>query len=283
MKILNCMKLCLQVGTLIVCMFALQILVMTCQIFLNMLMHGYVQLSDVNLLIFDECHHAVNDQPMRQIMQHFENCPRDRQPRILGLTATLLNSNCKAERVKEEVCSLEKTFLSKVATCKDTGLVDGYGSLCCCFVFTFVFSQILSLHLLTCRFSTNPEETTVHFDEYDGEENRPGMTVLKKGIALLEKAQKFVDAIPFVSDQVAVPDKHPTGLILMNSGRGKTNKKLRNLLMDVIFHIKSLGMFGGSQACLAHIIQLERWRIRAEDMLAKNVFQALITSLLAVR
>jgi len=122
--------------------FAVQIMVMTCQIFLNLLQHGYVQLSEVNLLIFDECHHAVNDQPMRQIMQHFENCPRKLQPRILGLTATLLNSNCKAHRVMDEVSSLEKTFLSKVATCKDAPLVERYGSLCCCLVLKFVFSQI---------------------------------------------------------------------------------------------------------------------------------------------
>lgn len=122
--------------------FAAQILVMTCQIFLNMLLHGYVQLSEVNLLIFDECHHAVNDQPMRQIMQQFEICPRELQPRILGLTATLLNSNCKADRVEDEVCSLEKTFLSKVATCKDAPLVERYGPLCCCLILMFVFSQI---------------------------------------------------------------------------------------------------------------------------------------------
>lgn len=120
--------------------FAVQILVMTCQIFLNMLMHGYVQLSEVNLLIFDECHHAVNDQPMRQIMKEFENCPRELQPRILGLTATLLNSNCKAGHVDEEVCSLEKTFLSKVATCKEVDLVERYVPLRCCLILKFVFS-----------------------------------------------------------------------------------------------------------------------------------------------
>jgi len=105
-------------------------------------MHGYIQLSDVNLLIFDECHHAVNDQPMRQIMQQFENCPRELQPRILGLTATLLNSNCKADRVEDEVRSLENTFLSKVATCKDVPLVERYGPLCCCFVLKFVLRHI---------------------------------------------------------------------------------------------------------------------------------------------
>jgi endoribonuclease Dicer len=107
--------------------FFMQIMVMTCQIFLNLVLHGYVQLPDVNLIIFDECHHAVNDQPMRQIMQQFEHCPRELQPRILGLTATLLNSNCKASRVEEEVHSLEKTFLSTVATCENLLLVRRYG------------------------------------------------------------------------------------------------------------------------------------------------------------
>lgn len=124
-----------------------QIMVMTCQIFLNLLLHGYIQLSDVNLLIFDECHHAVNDQPMRQVMQQFEHCPPELQPRILGLTATLLNSNCKPERVEEEVRSLETTFLSKVATCENMPLVDRYESLYYLSL-TSVFSQRLSLLLL---------------------------------------------------------------------------------------------------------------------------------------
>jgi hypothetical protein len=136
---------------------------------------------------------------------------------------------------------------------------------------------------VTCRYSTNPDERVVKFDEYDEGDKRPGMTVLRKGLALLENAQAFVDAIAFESDQVMTPDKCPPNTTVMNTSRGKTNKKLKNLLTDVMFHIKSLGMFGGSLACLAHIIQLERLRKRAEDKLTKDVFTALITSLLAVR
>ena len=139
------------------------------------------------------------------------------------------------------------------------------------------------MHLVTCRYSTNPDENIVHFDEYDQEACRPGMTTLMKGLELLEKAQTYVEAIPFVRDQIMGPDKSPPNMTLMNSNRGKINKKLKNLLVDATFHIKSLGMFGGSQACLAHIIQLERMRTKAEDKLVKNVFTALITSLLAVR
>jgi hypothetical protein len=134
----------------------------------------------------------------------------------------------------------------------------------------------------SCSYSTNPIEKVVHFDEYDGEEHGPGMRVLMKGVELLEKCQAFVDAIYFVSD-VAAPDYLPPNMTLMNSNRGKINKKLKNLLVDVTFHIKSLGMFGGSQACLAHIIQLQRMRMQADDKLVKSVFTALISSLLAVR
>ena len=34
------------------------VLVMTAQIFLNLLLRGFIKLSQVNLLTFDECHHA---------------------------------------------------------------------------------------------------------------------------------------------------------------------------------------------------------------------------------
>lgn len=73
-----------------------------------------LDLNKVNLLIFDECHHGVQNQPMRQIMKQFENL-RD-PPRVLGLTATLLNGNCKPHKVMDEVRALETTYHGKVAT-----------------------------------------------------------------------------------------------------------------------------------------------------------------------
>jgi endoribonuclease Dicer len=231
-----------------------QIMVMTCQIFLNLLLHGYVQLSEVNLLIFDECHHAVNDQPMRQVMQQFEHCPPELRPRVLGLTANLLNGNCKPERVDEEVRTLETTFLSKVATCENMPLVD--------------------------RYSTNPIERVI---KYNTERNTSGLSVLEKGLKLVENIQEFVQSIQFELDEVVPPHERPPNTVLMNTSQGKMNEKLKNLLTDVIFHIEMLGMFGGSQTCLAHIIQFERMRNKAQDSLTKNMFMALITTLVAVR
>lgn len=68
----------------------------------------------MHLLIFDECHHGVSDHSMRQIMLKFEYLTT--LPRVLGLTATLLNKNCKPHQVVNEVRELETTYHSTVAT-----------------------------------------------------------------------------------------------------------------------------------------------------------------------
>lgn len=74
-------------------------------------------------MIFDECHHAVNEHPMRTIMKAFKGL-RD-PPRVLGLTATLLNKNCEAHKVELEIKSLETTFNGQVATVNGLNEVIG--------------------------------------------------------------------------------------------------------------------------------------------------------------
>lgn len=76
---------------------------MTSQIFLNLLLHGYMKLDRVNLIMFDECHRAVSNHPMRQIMQQFENCSKEHQPRVLAMSATLLNANIKADKIESTI------------------------------------------------------------------------------------------------------------------------------------------------------------------------------------
>ncbi|XP_047345738.1 endoribonuclease Dicer isoform X1 [Vespa velutina] len=114
-----------------------QVLVMTSQIFLDIINHAYLHLNKINLIIFDECHRAVNDHPMRQIMQRFEQCKITEQPKILALSATLLNSNVKLANIMELIKNLEITFHSKIATVNN---VKGY--------------------------CTNPEEIVIHYETY---------------------------------------------------------------------------------------------------------------------
>lgn len=74
----------------------------------------FLDLNKVNVMIFDECHHGVDNHPMRDIMLYFKNLTDP--PRVIGLTATLLNGNVKPNMVLEEVRKLETTFHAKVAS-----------------------------------------------------------------------------------------------------------------------------------------------------------------------
>ncbi|CAB1331195.1 unnamed protein product [Coregonus sp. 'balchen'] len=81
-----------------------QVLVMTCHVFLHVLKNGVLPLSKLNLVVFDECHLAITDHPYQEIMKLCEGslC----SPRILGLTASILNGKCDpglSERLLSEL------------------------------------------------------------------------------------------------------------------------------------------------------------------------------------
>ncbi|XP_047718539.1 endoribonuclease Dicer isoform X1 [Prionailurus viverrinus] len=106
-----------------------QVLVMTCYVALNVLKNGYLSLSDINLLVFDECHLAILDHPYREIMKLCENCPSC--PRILGLTASILNGKCDPEELEEKIQKLEKILKSNAETATDLVVLDRYTSQPC--------------------------------------------------------------------------------------------------------------------------------------------------------
>ena len=95
------------------------VLVMTAQIFLNLLSHSYITLSKVNLLIFDECHHAKKNDPYRKIMQCFSDCPRRPLPKVMGLTASIVNGKVKPYKLESEIQKLELTLRSTCETSQD--------------------------------------------------------------------------------------------------------------------------------------------------------------------
>ena len=95
------------------------VLVMTAQIFLNLLLHGYIKLSQVNLLIFDECHHAKKSHPYKQIMEFFGDCEKTDCPKIMGLTASVINKNLKQSNIESEIRKLECTLRSTCETSQD--------------------------------------------------------------------------------------------------------------------------------------------------------------------
>ncbi|CAO3597959.1 unnamed protein product [Absidia cylindrospora] len=91
--------------------------VMTAQIFLDTLRHGFIKMDRVNLLIFDECHHGTKKHPYNVIMREFyDSCPKEDRPRIFGMTASPMNSKAK---VHYSATQLEQNLCSKIHTATD--------------------------------------------------------------------------------------------------------------------------------------------------------------------
>lgn len=99
-----------------------EVIIITAQIFLELILHARLPLRRVNLLIMDECHHAVGSHPMREIMRQYDALKRagvDECPRILGLTASVINKKCKKDDVSRNMHELELTMDCALVTSVD--------------------------------------------------------------------------------------------------------------------------------------------------------------------
>ncbi|XP_014195969.1 endoribonuclease Dicer isoform X2 [Haplochromis burtoni] len=103
-----------------------QVLVMTCHIFLHVLRNKILPLSKINLVVFDDCHLAITDHPYCQIMKLFEGCSCT--PRILGLTASILNGKCDPSELEQKIQNLERILKSNAETATDLVVLDRYAS-----------------------------------------------------------------------------------------------------------------------------------------------------------
>ena len=95
------------------------VLVMTHQIYLDLLQHAKLRLSHANLLVFDECHHATKNHPFKKIMDIFAGFPEKDHPRILGLTASVVGKKVKPYQIPDEIKKLERTLRSVCKTASD--------------------------------------------------------------------------------------------------------------------------------------------------------------------
>ncbi|KAF7723707.1 Dicer-like protein 1 [Apophysomyces ossiformis] len=72
--------------------------VMTAQILLDTLRHGFISMDCINLIVFDEAHHARKNHPYNLIMREFyDRCPHGDRPKIFGMTASPMNSKTGVE------------------------------------------------------------------------------------------------------------------------------------------------------------------------------------------
>ncbi|GBN04632.1 Endoribonuclease Dicer [Araneus ventricosus] len=105
-----------------------EVLVMTPDIFKDIVEKTFILLRQIKLLILDECHHTLKDHPYRQAMKCFIDLPQGDMPRIFGLTASLLNSKCKPYSLEKKLKDLEKNLRSTVVTVNDLTDLQKYGT-----------------------------------------------------------------------------------------------------------------------------------------------------------
>ncbi|GAN10589.1 dicer-like protein 1 [Mucor ambiguus] len=101
------------------------ICVLTAQIFIDNLRSGYLTLDQVNLMIFDECHHASKGHPFNLIMIEFYHHIYDNpvnqgldKPNIFGMTASPIHTSTK--KALESISTLETSLQSLVYTAKSS-------------------------------------------------------------------------------------------------------------------------------------------------------------------
>ncbi|CAK7348610.1 unnamed protein product [Dovyalis caffra] len=99
-----------------------QVLVMTAQILLNILRHSIIKMEGINLLILDECHHAVKKHPYSLVMSEFyHTTPKEKRPSVFGMTASPVNLKGVSSQVDcaIKIRNLESKLDSIVCTIKD--------------------------------------------------------------------------------------------------------------------------------------------------------------------
>ncbi|XP_071570826.1 endoribonuclease Dicer [Temnothorax nylanderi] len=223
-----------------------EVLVMTSQIFLDILGHGRMKLDRVNLIIFDECHRAVSNHPMRLIMQRFEDCAKEKHPRILAMSATLLNANVKADKIESTIKALEITFHAKIATIGSTDCIQGY--------------------------CTNPKEEIVKYTKCI----IPQTTLMKKITCIIETTSGILENVKIDFDEI-----YNESSVKMRP-KSKSSK-LEAILKDIETTTSHAGIYGGNKSALLHLIQLESLRKYCNDQTTEILLDYLITQVILIR
>ncbi|KAG4282243.1 hypothetical protein FPRO04_13319 [Fusarium proliferatum] len=89
-------------------------IVCTAQILLDCLNSNFITMSQINLLVFDEVHHAKKEHPYARIIKNHYIRHQGDKPRILGMTASPVDAQTKD--IRGAAAEIENFLCSKIAT-----------------------------------------------------------------------------------------------------------------------------------------------------------------------
>lgn len=100
-----------------------KVIICTADILLACLHHSYITMEQINLLVFDEAHHAKRNHAYARIIKDFyvDAPPSMQKPRVFGMTASPIDAKTD---VWEAASELETLLDSKIATTTDMSFTD---------------------------------------------------------------------------------------------------------------------------------------------------------------
>ncbi|KAJ5177896.1 uncharacterized protein N7500_000595 [Penicillium coprophilum] len=100
------------------------VIVCTAEILNQSLLNGHVGIEQINLLIFDEAHHAKKEYPYARIIRDtYLKADPEKRPRIFGMTASPVDAKCD---IAEAALQLETLLDSRIATTSDLALLRNF-------------------------------------------------------------------------------------------------------------------------------------------------------------
>lgn len=98
------------------------VIVCTAEVLVQCMMHSFINMSSVNILIFDEAHHAKSNHPYARLIKDYylQEPDSSKRPRIFGMTASPVDANVDIRQAAREI---EGLLHSKIATTSDSTLL----------------------------------------------------------------------------------------------------------------------------------------------------------------
>lgn len=177
----------------------------TVQIVLDVVRHGYMKITDFNLMIFDEAHNAQKDHPMSLLMAKFNDYPEHLHPRVIGLTGMLTAPSIKPGNVLNDLNQLEARFRATIKTAQGDSFKD------------------VLMH------STCPTETVI---EYERNLSSDFHDLLDRRISKMIKA---INEWPLDETTESLADRR-------NDKQPKIQKKFETICKEFNYLLGSLGM-----------------------------------------
>ncbi|CAD6188634.1 unnamed protein product [Caenorhabditis auriculariae] len=229
------------------------VIVITAQIFCDLISHAFLSFETVCVMIVDECHHVFGSKhAYRLIMNRYRelmDAGNSQLPRVLGLTASLIKDKTTPNELETHLSKLEKIMCCSIETASDLVSLSKYGAKpreCITACRDFNFSSRTTKFVQSVlhdaqRFFDTTNEINVHLDMDPRSKIRDG---LRKPLDVLRQlgpwaafkvCQLFEKNLGKTLKQEMLPDKTVKFLKLARTSL----KTACRLLEQEICHIKN--------------------------------------------